>query len=424
MSNWLLSSTSSGSARATNGLAHGRCCWRRPFRHTDASARWRGGWTIAYAAAKDPGRPARGSRSSVKQALESFRLQVVDSLGCFLHCAIAPTRTDPPRRAARAEWAGAQQHQRPAKRASLPSARASWQACIDRCDIDSFADTLAAPPRAKISKARRANRIAVEAVSLSTSGSKDTSKHTSKSNAEPFFAPKSHKPNLLSHQHTPTKPRHASGSNKGSPRMRRLLALPLTAAATPTRATSSSPIGATRPSRARGVYDASRRMRTSPSCPAAATLRDVGPSLQVFDVVIRAEKAFPDLDVHDSQGFRLQKLREASRRPTSARSSSTATRGACKDPGATLFPLLREHRRGLRLGRPRQPLRRVGRRFGVRQNALERALAPLGGQIPHGHATDAPRAAFFSSGRAQGERRRSKGGETPDDLQWAQRAPL
>ena len=41
----------------------------------------------------------------------------------------------------------------------------------------------------------------------------------------------------------------------------------------------------------------------------AATLRDVGGDLGVFDVVIEAEKAFPDIDVHSSQGFRLQKLR-------------------------------------------------------------------------------------------------------------------
>ena len=41
----------------------------------------------------------------------------------------------------------------------------------------------------------------------------------------------------------------------------------------------------------------------------AATLRDVGGDLGVFDVVIEAEKVFPDLDTHSSQGFRLQKLR-------------------------------------------------------------------------------------------------------------------
>ena len=45
----------------------------------------------------------------------------------------------------------------------------------------------------------------------------------------------------------------------------------------------------------------------------AATLRDVGDAVlrQTFDVVIRAEDAMPDLDVHDSMGFRLQKLRGA-----------------------------------------------------------------------------------------------------------------
>ena len=41
----------------------------------------------------------------------------------------------------------------------------------------------------------------------------------------------------------------------------------------------------------------------------AATLRDVGNDLGVFDVVLPAEAAMPDLDVHDSMGFRLQKLR-------------------------------------------------------------------------------------------------------------------
>ncbi|KAH8076663.1 hypothetical protein JL721_681 [Aureococcus anophagefferens] len=41
----------------------------------------------------------------------------------------------------------------------------------------------------------------------------------------------------------------------------------------------------------------------------AATLRDVGNDLDVFDVVLPAEAAMPDLDVHDSMGFRLQKLR-------------------------------------------------------------------------------------------------------------------
>ena len=37
----------------------------------------------------------------------------------------------------------------------------------------------------------------------------------------------------------------------------------------------------------------------------------VGAAKSVFDVVIRAEAAMPDLDVHDSMGFRLQKLRGA-----------------------------------------------------------------------------------------------------------------
>ena len=199
--------------------------------------------------------------------------------------------------------------------------------------------------------------------------------------------------------------------------MRRLLALALAAAATP----DEGYLFVTN----RGdeaVASARSLRRVAPHANItfvsdAATLRDVGPSLQVFDVVIRAEKAFPDLDVHDSQGFRLQKLRGGLASPYERTIFLDSDTRACKDPGATLFPLATKDGRGLRLGRPRQPLRRVGRRVGLlEERALERVVEALGGRLPHGHATDAPRAAFISSGRAQGERRRSKGGETPDDL--------
>lgn len=74
----------------------------------------------------------------------------------------------------------------------------------------------------------------------------------------------------------------------------------------------------------------------------AATLRDVGPALGVFDVVLRAEQAFPDLDVHDSQGFRLQKLRGGLASPYARTIYLDSDTFACRDPGAALFPLLRK----------------------------------------------------------------------------------
>ena len=91
--------------------------------------------------------------------------------------------------------------------------------------------------------------------------------------------------------------------------MRRLLALALAAAATP----DEGYLFVTN----RGdeaVASARSLRRVAPACEHHLRVQRTllsgrcGPSLQVFDVVIRAERAFPDLDVHDSQGFRLQKL--------------------------------------------------------------------------------------------------------------------
>ncbi len=73
----------------------------------------------------------------------------------------------------------------------------------------------------------------------------------------------------------------------------------------------------------------------------AATLRDVGGDLGVFDVIIEAEKAFTDIDVHSSQGFRLQKLRGGLVSPYERTIFMDSDTFACKDPGKTLFPLLR-----------------------------------------------------------------------------------
>ena len=123
--------------------------------------------------------------------------------------------------------------------------------------------------------------------------------------------------------------------------MRRLLALALAAAATP----DEGYLFVTN----RGdeaVASARSLRRVAPHANItfvsdAATLRDVGPSLQVFDVVIRAEQVFPDLDVHDSQGFRLQKLRGGLASPYERTIFLDSDTRACKDPGATLFPLLR-----------------------------------------------------------------------------------
>ena len=73
----------------------------------------------------------------------------------------------------------------------------------------------------------------------------------------------------------------------------------------------------------------------------AATLRDVGGDLGVFDVIIEAEKAMPDVATHSSQGFRLQKLRGGLVSPYERTIFMDSDTFACKDPGATLFPLLR-----------------------------------------------------------------------------------
>ena len=123
--------------------------------------------------------------------------------------------------------------------------------------------------------------------------------------------------------------------------MRRLLALTLTAAATPDEGylfvTNRGDEAVASARSLRRVAPAANITFVSD----AATLRDVGPSLQVFDVVIRAEKAFPDLDVHDSQGFRLQKLRGGLASPYERTIFLDSDTRACKDPGKTLFPLLR-----------------------------------------------------------------------------------
>mmetsp|Transcript_3553 Transcript_3553/g.11014 ORF Transcript_3553/g.11014 Transcript_3553/m.11014 type:complete len:155 (-) Transcript_3553:37-501(-) len=73
----------------------------------------------------------------------------------------------------------------------------------------------------------------------------------------------------------------------------------------------------------------------------AATLRDVGDAVlrQTFDVVIRAEDAMPDLDVHDSMGFRLQKLRGALASPYERTVYLDSDTFACRDP-SKLFDIL------------------------------------------------------------------------------------
>ena len=116
-------SSRSGSARATMPVC------RRPFRHTDASARWRGGWM------NSPVSGGVSARVAVKalQALESFRSQVVDSFGCFLHW--SPTRTGPRRRVhAQSGLQGSSTSDQQNER------RGAHLGCsIDRCDADSRA---------------------------------------------------------------------------------------------------------------------------------------------------------------------------------------------------------------------------------------------------------------------------------------------
>ena len=73
----------------------------------------------------------------------------------------------------------------------------------------------------------------------------------------------------------------------------------------------------------------------------AATLRDVGGDLGVFDVVIESTRLWPDIETHSSQGFRLQKLRGGLVSPYERTIFMDSDTFACKDPGETLFPLLR-----------------------------------------------------------------------------------
>lgn len=72
----------------------------------------------------------------------------------------------------------------------------------------------------------------------------------------------------------------------------------------------------------------------------AATLRDVGRDLGVFDVVIEAGKAMPDIATHSSQGFRLQKLRGGLVSPYERTIYMDSDTYSCQNPGKTLFPLL------------------------------------------------------------------------------------
>ena len=139
-------SSRSGSARATMPVC------RRPFRHTDASARWRGGWTIPpVGGAVDVRRAGRGQ---ALQALESFRRQVVDSFGCFLHW--APTRTGPRRRvhAQSGLERSSTSDQQNERRGAHPGSS------IDRCEIDSRA--------AVHQPARQASRIQSSRAHLAT----------------------------------------------------------------------------------------------------------------------------------------------------------------------------------------------------------------------------------------------------------------
>ena len=64
----------------------------------------------------------------------------------------------------------------------------------------------------------------------------------------------------------------------------------------------------------------------------AATLRDVGSAASVFDVVLSAEVAMPDLDVHDSMGFRLQKLRGMLHSPYERTIYMDSDTFSCKSP--------------------------------------------------------------------------------------------
>ena len=157
----------------------------------------------------------------------------------------------------------------------------------------------------------------------------------------------------------------------------------------------------------------------------AATLRDVGPSLQVFDVVIRAEKAFPDLDVHDSQGFRLQKLRGGLASPYERTIFLDSDTRACKDPGATLFPLLRttdvacvSGGRGNHSGASAGVLAFAKN---ARPNALWRHWEAVYRTVMQRTRREQP-SFQVAVRKAKGEA--SEGGETADDLQLSQRAPL
>ena len=93
----------------------------------------------------------RAGRGQALQALESYRHEVVDSFGCFLHW--VRTRTGPRRRVhaqsglERSSTSDQQNERRGAHRGGS----------IDRCDVDS---------RAAVQQSQAASRIQVEAVDL------------------------------------------------------------------------------------------------------------------------------------------------------------------------------------------------------------------------------------------------------------------
>ena len=95
------------------------------------------------------------------------------------------------------------------------------------------------------------------------------------------------------------------------------------------------------------VFAAERLRSVSPSANVTfvsdrATLRDVGAGLGVFDVVVSAEAAMPDLDVHDSMGFRLQKLRGMLLSPYDRTVYMDSDTFSCKSPDALFRVLERE----------------------------------------------------------------------------------
>ena len=162
----------------------------------------------------------------------------------------------------------------------------------------------------------------------------------------------------------------------------------------PTRPTSSSPIGATRPSRARGL----RRVAPPPTSPRVRRRRRRRRRRCKFSSC-HTSRRLPGPRARTPQGFRAEAAGRPARHPTSARSSSTATRRPPHDPRSTLFPFSTNAGRGPVWGRRHNhSARRPACWRSRRTLGGSSSVGATGGRLPHGHATDAPRAAFPSGG--------------------------